>query len=78
MQRVLELSPKTYFRLWLLQQTPEGREFHWCANYQLHVQASQIHSTGKAATSLNSILRCPNEELPASLNTPRYLSGLDG
>lgn len=33
MQRILELSPKTYFRVWLFQQTPENREFHYCANY---------------------------------------------
>jgi len=35
LQRVFELGPRTYFRVWLFQQTPESRaaEAGWCANY---------------------------------------------
>jgi len=27
---------------------------------------------------MGNLLGCPHEELPETLNTPRYLSGLDG
>lgn len=43
MIRTLDLDPRTYFRVWLLQQRAsmyEPRSSEWCANYQLLVRAS--------------------------------------
>ena len=39
MQRSLALSPRTYFRVWIFQQTPEHqqRNSKWCSNYELFV-----------------------------------------
>ena len=41
MLRRVELAAGTYFRVWLMQETPPNRaaEAHWCANYQLLVSA---------------------------------------
>jgi len=41
MMRRLELGAGTYFRIWLMQETPPNRsaEIRWCANYQLLVSA---------------------------------------
>jgi hypothetical protein len=41
MVRRVELAAGTYFRVWLMQETPPNRaaEAHWCANYQLLVSA---------------------------------------
>jgi hypothetical protein len=35
MLRVIELSPKTYFRVWIFQQNPTSRieTNDWCANF---------------------------------------------
>jgi len=43
MLRSLELAPRTYFRVWIFQQTPTSREaeYAWCANYQLLVNTRQ-------------------------------------
>lgn len=45
MQRVIELSPRTLFRVWLFQQAPKSRseENNWCADYQLFVSAKDIY-----------------------------------
>jgi hypothetical protein len=78
MQRVVELSPRTYFRVWVFQQTPKDREseYNWCANYQLLVSIKAVASEN--GHKLSQHLRCRAEELPTTLDTPRYLKGLDG
>jgi hypothetical protein len=45
MQRVIELAPQTYFRVWLFQQMPKSRseENNWCADYQIFVSAKDIY-----------------------------------
>ena len=78
MLRTLELGARTYFRVWLFQQMPTSREAEstWCSNYQLLVSTRQINA-GKKAGTLNQQLRCKAEELPSTLNSPRYLVGPD-
>jgi hypothetical protein len=58
MVRSLELSAGTYFRVWLMQETPPNRaaEAGWCANYQLLVSAKQVRpSPGAAAVQEASL-----------------------
>jgi len=79
--RRLELGAGTYFRVWLMQETPTSRaaEAHWCANFQLLVSAKQQGGQGsEAARAQASGLKCQAEELPSTLNTHRYLLGLNG
>jgi len=80
MLRVLELGAGTYFRVWLFQQSPRSREVdsNRCANYQLLVSTRTLGATSRSAAKQNSQLRCLAEELPSSLNTARYLDGVDG
>jgi len=80
MLRVLEVGGGTYFRVWLLQQSPGSSETdsNLCANYQLLVSTRTLGATSRSAAKRNAQLRCLAEELPASLNTARYLDGLDG
>jgi len=80
MIRVLELGARTYFRVWVFQQAPPSREAEstWCANYELFVSTRPSSGGARSATMLNQQLRCPAEELPSTLNTPRYLLGPDG
>jgi hypothetical protein len=80
MLRALELPPRTYFRVWIFQQTPPDRaaESAWCANYQLLVSTRQSGSGAKQSKKVEQQLRCPAEELPWTLNTQRYLIGSDG
>jgi hypothetical protein len=35
MRKMFNMPPKTYFRVWLMQQVPPSRELEreWCANY---------------------------------------------
>lgn len=35
MRKMFNMPPKTYFRIWLMQQVPPSRELEreWCANY---------------------------------------------
>jgi hypothetical protein len=41
MRKVFTMPPKTFFRVWLMQQVPPSREAEreWCANYQFFVKA---------------------------------------
>lgn len=43
MLRTLELGARTYFRVWVFQQTPTSRaaESNWCANFELLVSTRQ-------------------------------------
>jgi hypothetical protein len=77
MQRVLVLGARTYFRVWMMQPAPQNRdeEHYWCANYQLFVSAKSSTLDTSQQRKLNKQLRCHAEELPATLNSPRYLDG---
>ena len=78
MQRVVEMGAQTYFRVWVFQTTPSSREAesNWCANYQFLVSARDTAT--ESAEKLSKELRCRAEELPSTLDSPRYLRGLDG
>jgi hypothetical protein len=81
MVRVLDLDARTYFRVWLLQQAPSAyvsRDSDGCANYQLFVRASPSSREVSLERKLSHQLRCPSEELPATLDAPRYLRGPSG
>lgn len=80
MMRRLELGTGTYFRVWLMQETPPSRaaEARWCANYQLLVSAKRSSAGAELAQKQAEGLRCQAEELPTTLNTHRYLLGLNG
>jgi len=77
MMRQIEVSAGTYFRVWVMQETPPNRESEsrWCSNFQLLVSAKRS-SVSNALDQVSP--RCQAEELPTSLNTHRYLLGLGG
>jgi len=78
MVRVLDLEARTYFRVWLLQQPAKGqgsRDAAECANYQLFVRAAPSARELSLEKKLGQQLRCPAEELPSTLDAPRYLQG---
>jgi hypothetical protein len=61
MVRKVELSAGTYFRVWLMQETPPNRaaEAHWCANFQLLVSGRDLTHTGSnAARDQAAALKC--------------------
>lgn len=77
MRRTFPANPRSYFRVWLLQTVLPSRllQSQWCANYQLFVTSKKEsirHFSSETST------RCLVEELPASLNTARYLLGPKG
>ena len=80
MIRHLVLSPKTYFRVWVFQQVPIDRkeDNSWCANYQLFLKATPSILDTQKEREINQKRRCTAEELPSTLNTERYLKGMDG
>ena len=79
MRKEIVLSPRTYFRVWLMQTVVPSADLQsqWCANYQFFVTAKETLTS----TSIRFAAQeehCLVEELPASLNTPRYLQGPKG
>lgn len=80
MVRVLDLDARTYFRVWLLQQPSayQSRDAEGCANYQLFVRASPSSREVSLDRKLSHQIRCPSEELPATLDASRYLRGPSG
>jgi hypothetical protein len=81
MLRRLEFGAGTYFRVWLMQESPPTRadEADWCANYQLLVSARRPSPpTSSQAQASAAAESCPVDELPSTLNTHRYLLGLAG
>lgn len=81
MVRVLDLDAQTYFRVWLLQQPPsafESRGVDRCANYQLFVRALPSSREVSLERKLSHQIRCPSEELPATLDAARYLRAPSG
>ena len=80
MRRTVLVQPRTYFRVWLLQTVLPSRDLQsqWCANYQLFVTSKRVPQIPSALALSSGDQRCLVEELPASLNTPRYLLGPKG
>lgn len=80
MLRVVELSPKTYIRVWVFQQIPSSvrEQQEWCSNFQLVVSQRPVMVSDEQEKKQAEALHCKADELPESLNSGRYLDGLDG
>jgi len=74
MLRVISLSPRTSFRVWVFQQSPDHQDDQWCANFQLSVTAKPLEGgTPDQMKKQAEMLKCPVPELPETLNSPHFL-----